>query len=1534
MKFKKSISFVLTLCMVLSLFATFVIPVAAEDVASQVVENWDVANWNDGVNTSNAAYIFTDAEIYSSATAFAWWRHVAFAPTATEGVYEVTEIAVGTGGGGGGLTVPENGFVWVAFEWPESGSGVYALNVMNAVEVGDSVKFTGVDFANKTAAADATAEKYVDPNAPVNVALGKEYDLSGCGNRASYYGDLTDGASVNALGSNNNVDWFGFYCNGDNMADINAPDKVGTVVIDLGAMYDISSMRTKTIAMPSWGIAAAGAINFYASADGVEYTLVGSGVVTADEGVGYWSGTECEVTAQYVKLEIELAGTFAFINEFEVYGVEATADDDVLTWEDGWVNDPADTNPNDGQNLKFDNAYGYTFVLDADKVIGGEDNVIITNVDDYNACNPNWAISVLLAPEGDLFKVVKTVATPGSAANAMAAGINFDNGNIVLVAHSSASHDAYPNWQAKLCALALKEGDLIRVSETEAYVLIPNVDEVPEAPVEEDDESYKDTYTYVDGVTNGTSQSRETGWESIPVVDFWYLVEDGESTVTVNVAVDNKKISVDDTMLRIWIDTDPSDTARTTLVDVKVKDGAAYVARCDGGYDAAVLSATYEVIGNDYFFVVELDKATLGIDGQYGLNIQLGQAGYNTLHSITWDAFDSSLVPWSTTAFYEIFGEEPEVPAPSYNEGWNAEFDENELKLFKDVALFGDGKWGTDADAFGHADVILVQNLVCKNPELYPELTLVYNAGTAIDVNNIKVGLYAETNSMIGFPSKDAKVYVSNDGIEWTLVESTNNIPESVFVQHHDPSNSLGTSIIDISFADTTAQYVKVVFTYTDSPFNDPNGDYKPVYEFIGFTEAEVSYVEPSAELPEDATVIDYLGYIHDAYSMVAYAEADMTLGELVAKYLGQSKDLNYCKVAICDGDGTVVAVYLTLGREPAEGPNGVKTNLTIAAGQFAVIYNANKAGHEVMDGIKVGDTITLYNVDALESHTGTAVALENAGFTVKAAASEDLNEVDGGELPSGRGFPVTVPANTALSYVANFANGADFILNDTSVAVLVNGVALEGEWGYEAKLVAGDVVTFVNTGAEEITVYPMVFPVVYGTMSNPIVLDELGDITANINEDIVMDGGAVHYLYTATANGTLTITMPEGNWTYTVNNLTAGLYGDSQWSDSDPVLSTYSIEVSAGDEIEIIVGTYNPESMWDIPVGELTFNAAFEAVKVTSNVVTDWNTSEWGGANEAHIFTNQEAYLACTHTWWSHVSFKPTSFEGVYEVVAIRGATGEAAAYEIAEGGFIWLAHDTAAEGTAGAYAHALIKTLAVGDLVKFTGIDVANCTTTEDATAEKWEAPKADDVVKLEVSHQNLYNWGTYQSMIICDPGKTVTDVISQTPYWWIMYVVEEVDGVYVATAYYKNCDEINTTVCPENGFLYYVYSANSAWAVADEGKLLGYVFNVGDIVLGDKFAIDTSKDTPYTVVALNPEAIKAGDVNLNGEIDAADYAIVRKLVLGTLTAEDIGELAYGAADVNGDGKVNARDYYLIKRAYLGTYVIPGWEVEDDAE
>ena len=65
--------------------------------------------------------------------------------------------------------------------------------------------------------------------------------------------------------------------------------------------------------------------------------------------------------------------------------------------------------------------------------------------------------------------------------------------------------------------------------------------------------------------------------------------------------------------------------------------------------------------------------------------------------------------------------------------------------------------------------------------------------------------------------------------------------------------------------------------------------------------------------------------------------------------------------------------------------------------------------------------------------------------------------------------------------------------------------------------------------------------------------------------------------------------------------------------------------------------------------------------------------------------------------------------------------------------------------------------------------------------------------------------------------------------------------------------------------------------------------------------------------------------GDVNGNGKIDTADYAMAKRAFLKTFT---LNEDQLKRADINKNGKLDASEYAMIKRHYLKTYVIPGAE------
>ncbi len=81
---------------------------------------------------------------------------------------------------------------------------------------------------------------------------------------------------------------------------------------------------------------------------------------------------------------------------------------------------------------------------------------------------------------------------------------------------------------------------------------------------------------------------------------------------------------------------------------------------------------------------------------------------------------------------------------------------------------------------------------------------------------------------------------------------------------------------------------------------------------------------------------------------------------------------------------------------------------------------------------------------------------------------------------------------------------------------------------------------------------------------------------------------------------------------------------------------------------------------------------------------------------------------------------------------------------------------------------------------------------------------------------------------------------------------------------------------------------------------------------------------------VFTVSADTRNPGDVNGDGRINVADYTLVKRHVLRTLTLNEEQQVG---ADVNGDGRINVADYTLVKRHVLGTYVIGGPAVEKTA-
>lgn len=231
---------------------------------------------------------------------------------------------------------------------------------------------------------------------------------------------------------------------------------------------------------------------------------------------------------------------------------------------------------------------------------------------------------------------------------------------------------------------------------------------------------------------------------------------------------------------------------------------------------------------------------------------------------------------------------------------------------------------------------------------------------------------------------------------------------------------------------------------------------------------------------------------------------------------------------------------------------------------------------------------------------------------------------------------PWTAPAGTVEFYI-EFSYPAGSELNPIMLLDTHNVVENEGEMYYqgyfsgmimtvtgegeftvtyngEPTIVEGEIsiavsssnprmpVQFSIDGDGEYTI-DFVYPV--GAQSNPAVA-VLGDNACSVDEG----SNGYYWIYTAEEDGDLIVTVDTAaaGWFYVINNMSTGSYGDSQWSDSDPVVNPATITVAAGNEIQIIVNTYDVENPWTAPAGDITVNLAYACEhtnKTTTNTAT-----------------------------------------------------------------------------------------------------------------------------------------------------------------------------------------------------------------------------------------------------------------------------------------------------------------------------------------
>lgn len=187
----------------------------------------------------------------------------------------------------------------------------------------------GSAFVNDENTAFYAVWKQLNGELGENIAFEAPYVVSGSGaGFGDYTANLTDGLHYENMAYDNN--WFAFYYSAEATADkVNAPEGVGSVIIDLGDSYSLNAVNLHLINAQHASVAMPESVNVYLSNDGEEYTSAGAVTLNDSEPNAYWSLAEIEGNARYVKLEFKLADFFAFVNEIQVYGTEIKALGDV-----------------------------------------------------------------------------------------------------------------------------------------------------------------------------------------------------------------------------------------------------------------------------------------------------------------------------------------------------------------------------------------------------------------------------------------------------------------------------------------------------------------------------------------------------------------------------------------------------------------------------------------------------------------------------------------------------------------------------------------------------------------------------------------------------------------------------------------------------------------------------------------------------------------------------------------------------------------------------------------------------------------------------------------------------------------------------------------------------------------------------------------------------------------------------------------------------------------------------------------------------
>ena len=771
-----------------------------------------------------------------------------------------------------------------------------------------------------------------------------------------------------------------------------------------------------------------------------------------------------------------------------------------------------------------------------------------------------------------------------------------------------------------------------------------------------------------------------------------------------------------------------------------------------------------------------------------------------------------------------------------------------------------------------------------------------------------------------------------------------------------------------LSMSENFGTYDAVVLEYLHNYIYNGNPE-APWTTTAGF---ETLTIAPT--LPEGAIKIDRAGYEHaNGHVQILAGNGETTIGALTALGCGAEKDLNYHYTYIINEHGSVVKALELLGREPAAGPNGIKTNEVVPAGCY-VLAVGGSSGEYVCplnpDNIKEGDIITLYNVD-LEALRGAKdwQALTNAGFSVTPHTHDFKNPVTNLPKMNEEGSVITVcdcgtqhietspivkvqpeqletvpDGVIKLKYAGLYFDTASAVVltgySDKEVSLSELGVLAEDEaygLAYWAAIIC-------NAKGEVISVLP--------SSSSPI------------GSNKIPAGGFAVAIHCDNADASKLTAIKVGQ-IVTVHNVLLekmrGVGGTARLTDAfityADAPTAFEIEVNVNEKAILTDGTKDVSGNWGSGAG--TDNVLLikneQCKELPMNVTVKYDLGETKSIESVSMFLYHCAGVMIGYPEGKakvSVSTDGTTYTSVGEF--------DFAAAELASGKFGTVENKFAFDAVDARY----IKVeFAAGSNEAVLGATPAdNKIFWEFVSMTEFEVGEAEVPAEVEVNvnEKAILTDGTKDVNANWNSGASGDNVLliantecTKVPMnVTVKYDLGETKSIESVSMYLYHCANVmigypegkakisvstdGTTYTSVGEFDFaaaelatdkfgtvenkFAFDAVDARYIKVEFAAGSNEAILGKTPAGGKIYWEFVSMTEFEVGEVEAEPIAKGDIDGDGAVDAFDYQMLKAYVLGSYTEATADQIA--RMDLNGDGSVDAFDYQMLKCVVLGTY------------